>query len=183
MREKLDRTKIWVGDDADLSVAVQKYGIARGWSWGKNFGGSGIQKDITFITFIIYDGEKRMFCGVNGQTTREAFHSKPFSLLTPSDIGYHQALKKQTAQVERGTKVKLLEMKGFPDETIYMAIRLSVGEIYTVKEYKEHYGNNPSQESAIQLVEGNAWYPLSAFSIVPIGTTPEYINQLLWDPK
>jgi hypothetical protein len=174
MIENLEGSKIWVGDDEALSEAAQKYGIARGWQWGGSFGGSNIKKNINFITFRTYVGERRMFCGVDGKTDRQAFDNKGFTLLTPSDIGYTTAPKKQTTPIGRGTKVKLLTMKGFPGESIFMESRLSVGGIYTVRSYKEHYSDSSIYEPGIELLEGNAWYPLSAFCIVPTSTAPEY---------
>jgi hypothetical protein len=167
----LNDKKIWIGGDNSLGEAVQRYAISKGWSWGKRFGEREIQKSVDFIQFYFYGGERRMFMGADGETSREAFEHLQKVEISPSDIGYAPVMT--TSPIERGTKVKLLEKKGFPGESICME-SLNIGEIYTVGSYREHYADNPFYEPTIQLIDGYYWLPLSAFSIVPTGTTPEY---------
>jgi len=166
---ELNGTKIWIGGDNSLGEAVQHYAISRGWSWGKAHGPKEIKKSVNFIQFRVYSGNRRMFCGADGKTSREAFENLQKVEISPLDIGYTVA--KPISRIAKGTKVKLIGMKGFPGEPIYMEKRLFIDGIYTVKSYKEHYSNNPTQEPAIELMSGSDWYPLSAFSIIQ---TPEY---------
>ena len=189
--QNLQDCKIWIGEDRELSVKVQKEAFEAGWSWGRSFGDKVIKPGkIRFMKFENYGGEKRIFSGHSGESDREGFLSCPSREIYASYMGIvHHGGACNTQDPDwlplPGEKVKLVRYEAIDEyETISMKEKLVIGGTYEVYETDVNFRNNDGNR-CIHLVENDKWYLASAFvkaeeydAVVKVNDDKELLDQL-----